>query len=81
MAVRCARTWLRLVVVCVVVAQIASCSGGLVRNLQHGAGIGFGSDGLEMVVFMFGNGYVVADGLGMFYLCGNLAVLLWMVLE
>ena len=25
--------------------------GGLVRNFLHGAGIGFGIDGLEMVVF------------------------------
>ena len=66
MAVRCARTWLRLVVVCVVVAQIGPCSGGLVRNLWHGAGIGFDIDGLEMVVFTFGSGSVVADVSRMF---------------
>ena len=41
MTVRCARTWLRLVVVCVLVSQIGSCTGGLVKNLQCGAGIGF----------------------------------------
>ena len=41
MAVRCARTWLRLVIVCVVVAQVEFCSGGLVSNLWHGAGIRF----------------------------------------
>ena len=46
-AVRCATIWLRLVVV----AQVGFCSGGLGRNLQHGAGIGFDADGLEMVVF------------------------------
>ena len=66
MDVRCARIWLRLVVVCIVVAQIGSCSCGLVRNLQCGPGIDFGNDGLEMVVFMFGSGNVVVDGPGMF---------------
>ena len=47
------------------VAQVWFCSGGLGRNLWHGAGIGFGADGLEMVGFMFRSGWVVVDGLGM----------------
>ena len=61
-ALRCAGIWLRLVVVCVVVSQDGFCSGGLGRNLQHGTGIGFGADGLEMVGFTFRSGYVVVDG-------------------
>ena len=64
MAVRCVRTSLRLVAVCL--AQIGFCSGGLVWNLKHGTGIGFGVDGLEMVVFTFGSDHVVADGPGIF---------------
>ena len=48
------------------VAQIEFCSGGLVRNLQCGAGIGVGADGLEMVVFTFESACVVADNPGMF---------------
>ena len=44
--------------------------------------LGFGADGLEMAVFTFGSGCVVADGPGNLNLCGNLAVpLLLMVLE
>ena len=48
-AVRCASIWLRLIVV----TQVVFCSGGLGRNLWHGAGIAFDADGLEMVVFFF----------------------------
>ena len=48
------------------VAQVGFCSGGLLRNLWHGAGIGFGADSLEMVVFIFGSGCVVGNGPGMF---------------
>ena len=66
MVVRCARTCLRLVVVCTVVVQVGFCPAGLVRNLWHAAGIGFAADGLEMVVFMFESGCVVANGPGMF---------------
>ena len=51
MVVRWARIWKKLVVVCVEIAQVGFYSGGLGRNLWHGAGIGFGADGLEMVVF------------------------------
>ena len=72
---------MRLVVVCVGVAHIGSCSGGLVRNLQCGTGIGFGMDGLEMVGFMFGSGCVAADVAECLNYHVNLAVLLLMVLK
>ena len=64
-------TYLRLVLVCVGVLHTGSCSSGLKRNLQCGAGIGFGVDGLEMVGFMCGTGFVAADGLRMFDFIGE----------
>ena len=59
-----------LAVVCAGVLQIGSCTGGLERNLQHGAGIDFGIDGLEMVGFTFESGCIAASGPGMFeFIC------------
>ena len=54
MALRCAITSANVGVV------VGGCS-GLVRNFLHGAGIGFGADGLEMVGICCGD----ADGLEM----------------
>ena len=63
-------TWLRLAVVCAGVVHTGSYSGGLVRNLWHGAGIAFSIDVLEMVEFMCETSCVAADSLGMFdFIC------------
>ena len=54
MALRCAITSAK-------VGGVVVCCGGLVRNFLHGAGIGFGIGGLEMVGLCHGD----ADGLEM----------------
>ena len=77
MAVRCANIWSKLVVVLV---YLWFCSNGLVRNLRLGAGIGFDVGGLEKVGFVFGSDSLVADGPECLVLCGNLAVVLLVVL-
>ena len=61
MAVRCASICLRLVVV----AHVEFSSGGLGRNLWHGAGIGLALMVLKWLFFSFRSGCVAADGPGM----------------
>ena len=64
--------WLRFGCSIAGVVHTASCSGGLVRNLQCDADISFGIVGLEMIGFTCGAGCSAADGLEMVHFIGEI---------